>query len=163
MQQWAKSMHPSAATRALALMREMLSPDECSYNSVLHAMTKHTGTEMVSSAEDLFEEMKDLKTKKQLSISEITFHVMMNVYGKSRDFNGAKRAEELLRSMQSNELTPNSTSYNICIDAYARRADHIRATSLLDEMVALSEHNSECRPTIHSFAAVVSSCAPYTF
>jgi pentatricopeptide repeat protein len=82
---------------------------------------------------------------------------MMNVYGKSRDADGAKRAEELLRSMQSDDdLTPNSTSYNICIDAYARRGDHARAKSLLDEMIAVSEDGENTRPTIHSFAAVVS-------
>ena len=159
--QWAKSTNPSAADRALALLREVPSPDECSYNSVLHAMTKRTDFDMVAAAEALFEEMKGLKDKKQLSISEITHHVMMNVYGKSRDAKGAKRAEELLRSMESDGLTPNSTSYNICIDAYARRGDYIMAKSLLDEMIALSEE-SECRPTIHSFAAVVSFARAYS-
>ena len=156
-QQWAKSMNPSASERALKLLREVPNPDECSYNSVLHAMTKQTtGTEMVTSAEALFEEMKGLKEKKHLSISEITFHVMMNVYGKSRNVDGATRAEALLRSMQSDGLSLNATSYNICIDAYARRGDSKKAKSLLDELIAISEVHTECRPTIHSFAAVVS-------
>lgn len=149
-------MNPSASERALKLLREVPSPDECSYNSVLHAMTKQTGTEMVTSAEALFKEMKGMKDKKQLSISEITLHVMMNVYGKSRNANGAKRAEELLRSMQSDGLSLNATSYNICIDAYARRGDSNKAKNLLDEMIAISQVHTECRPTIHSFAAVVS-------
>lgn len=149
-----------AADRALALLREVPSPDECSYNSVLHAMTKRTDSGMVTSAEALFEEMTGLRDNKKLSISEITLHVMMNVYGKSRDADGARRAEELLRSMQSDDdLTPNSTSYNICIDAYARRGDHARAKSLLDEMIAVSEDGENTRPTIHSFAAVVSVSA----
>lgn len=150
-------MNPSASERALKLLREVPNPDECSYNSVLHAMTKQTtGTEMVTSAEALFEEMKGLEEKNQLSISEITFHVMMNVYGKSRHANGAARAEKLLRSMQADGLSLNATSYNICIDAYARRGDSEKAKKLLDEMVTMSEVHAECRPTIHSFAAVVS-------
>ena len=149
-------MNPYASERALKLLREVPSPDECSYNSVLHAMTKQTGAEMVTSAEALFNEMKELKAKKQLSISEITFHVMMNVYGKSCDVNGATKAEDLFRKMQSDGLSLNATSYNICIDAYARRGDSHKAKSLLDEMIATSERNTGCRPTIHSFAAVVS-------
>ena len=152
-------MTPTASERALKLLREVPNPDECSYNSVLNAMTmtKQTGTEkMVTSAEALFEEMKELRDKKLLTISEITFHVMMNVYVKSRDSNGAARAEELLRSMQADGLSLNATSYNICIDGYARRGDSEKAKSLLDEMIAVSEARTECRPTIHSFAAVVS-------
>ena len=41
-----------------------------------------------------YEEMKELRDKKLLTISEVTFHVMMNVHVKSRDSNGAARAEE---------------------------------------------------------------------
>ena len=60
-------MTPTASERALKLLREVPNPDECSYNSVLNAMTmtKQTGTEkMVTSAEALFEEMKELRDKK---------------------------------------------------------------------------------------------------
>ena len=105
--------------------------------------------------------MKDLRDLGKISISEITYHVMMNVYGRRGNIDGAIRAEELLRSMEKEGLSPNSISYNILIDAYARcgvRGESgNKAESLLQEMISLSNHGKEeCRPTIHSFASVVS-------
>ena len=56
-------------------------------------------------------------------------------------------------------MCPNSTSYNICIDAYARRGDHQKAESILEEMILLSNQGEVgCQPSIHSFASVVSLC-----
>ena len=115
-------------------------------------MTKEP--EWVQCAEDIFQEMKN----KNISISDITYHVFMNIYAKSRDLNGATKSEELLRCMEKEErLRPSDISYNICIDAYARRGDHRNAERLLDEMISLSDGgNVKCQPTIHSFASVVS-------
>jgi len=156
---WAKSETKGAAERALKLMREMpdygVAPDECSYNSVLHAMTKETNPKWVVIAEDMFQEMKE-----KVSISDITYHVMMNIYCKSSDSDGARKAEELLRNMEKEKLHPSQISYNICIDACARRGDHRKAESLLQEMLSLSDKgNAKCRPTIHSFASVVNALA----
>lgn len=153
---WAKSEMKGATERAVKLMREMpdygVAPDECSYNSVLHAMTKESDPKWVKRAEEMFEEMKE-----KVSVSQITYHVMMNIYGKSKDKDGARKAEELLRRMvQEKDIFPSDISYNICIDAYARRGDHGNAVRLLEEMISLSDKgNEECRPTIHSFASVV--------
>eukprot|EP00584_Thalassiosira_punctigera_P016355 CAMPEP_0172576154 /NCGR_PEP_ID=MMETSP1067-20121228/137578_1 /TAXON_ID=265564 ORGANISM="Thalassiosira punctigera, Strain Tpunct2005C2" /NCGR_SAMPLE_ID=MMETSP1067 /ASSEMBLY_ACC=CAM_ASM_000444 /LENGTH=1179 /DNA_ID=CAMNT_0013368817 /DNA_START=1300 /DNA_END=4836 /DNA_ORIENTATION=- len=157
---WAKSETKGATERALRLMREMpdhgVTPDECSYNSVLHSMTKESDSKWVGRAEEMFKEMKG----KNVSTSEITYHVMMNIYGKSRDGEGARKAEELLRSMVDEKLCPNDISYNICIDACARRGDHKMAERLLEEMISLSDQGkSKCRPTIHSFASVVNALA----
>lgn len=115
----------------------------------MHAMTKESDPKWVARAEALLQELKD----KGVSRGEVTYHTMMNIYGKSSDNDGARKAEDLLRNA---EFQPNSTSYNICIDAYARRGDHKKAQSLLEEMMSLSDQGRlECRPTIHSFASVV--------
>jgi len=106
----------------------------------------------VDCAEDMFQEMRG-----KVSISEITYHVMMNIYGKSNDSDGARKAEQLLRSMEKEKLNPNNISYNICIDACARRGDHRKAESLLEEMISLSD--PQCQPSIHSFASVVNALA----
>lgn len=128
--------------------------DEVSYNSVLHAITKERDPKWLGCAEDLLQEMKD----NNIPVGQVTYHVLMNIYGKNNDRNGAKKAEELLRSMDEANLHTNDISYNICIDAYARRGDHEKAESLLEEMIVLSERGrEECKPTIHSFASVVSS------
>ena len=120
------------------------------------AMSKE-GTSWVKCAEDLFQEMKD----NNVPISQITYHVLMNIYGKSKDVNGAVKVEELLRSMDhTDHFKPSEFSYNICIDAYARRGDHRKATSLLEEMISLTDQgNREFQPTIHSFASVVNALA----
>jgi pentatricopeptide repeat protein len=103
-------------------------------------------------AEDILQEMKD----KKVVISQVTYHGMMNIHAKSSSRDGAKNAEEFLRGMEAEGLSPNDMSYNICIDAYARRGDHRNARSLLEEMLSLSDRgNVECRPSIHSFASVV--------
>ena len=108
--------------------------DSISYNSVLNALTKEGDPKWVSLAEDIFQEMKD----KQVPISQITYHVLMNIYGKSKNPDGARKVEELLRTMKSSgEFSPDDITYNICIDAYARRGDHKRAESLLEEMIML--------------------------
>ncbi|KAL7517793.1 hypothetical protein ACHAWX_002683 [Stephanocyclus meneghinianus] len=101
---WAKSERKDAASRAIALMREMakvgVTPDECSYNSVLYAISKQEDPIWVKRAEELFQEMKTLNSMGKLTISDLTYNVMMNVHGKSRSKGGAKKAEELLRTME---------------------------------------------------------------
>jgi len=127
--------------------------DSISYNSVLNAMTKEGDPKWVKLAEDIFQEMKDEK----VPISQISHHVLMNIYGKSKDPDGAGKAEELLRSIEnSDDFSPDDITYNICIDAYARRGDNRRAERLLEEMIMLADNGkTECQPTIHSFASVV--------
>ncbi len=125
--------------------------DDFSYNTLLHAMSKESD-QWLSYAEDVLQEMKD----KQVVISQVTYHGMMNIHAKSSSRDGAKKAEEFLRGMEAEGLSLNEMSYNICIDAYARRGDHRKAQSLLEEMLSLSGcGNAECRPSIHSFASVV--------
>jgi pentatricopeptide repeat protein len=106
----------------------------------------------VSYVEDILHEMKD----KKVLVSQVTYHGMMNVFAKSSSRDGAKKAEEFLRGMAAEGLSLSEMSYNICIDAYARRGDHRKAQSLVEEMLSLSDRgNIECRPSIHSFASVV--------
>jgi hypothetical protein len=45
---------------------------------------------------------------------------MINNLGKSRDKDGARKAEDLLRTMENEGVLPGLISYNSCIDAYAR-------------------------------------------
>lgn len=179
---WAKSERKGAAERALALIGEMpdcgISPgtffcsfflifavvlcwskyilrlgslDECSYNSVLHAISKESEPSWVDCAEEIFHQQMPHKSK-------ITYHIMMNLHGKSSNTDGAKKAEGLLRGMKKQGLSPDDWTYNICIDAYARRGHVSKAQNLLEEMIFLSNQGKlECRPSIHSFASVVSS------
>lgn len=115
-------------------------------------MTKERDPSWVRHAEEMFQEMKE-----KVSISQISYHVMMNIYCKSSDREGARKAEELLWSMAKERFSPSDISYNICIDAYARRGDPKRAEMLLEEMISLYDSGKkECRPTIHGFASVVS-------
>lgn len=131
---------------------EKYNPDEISYNSVLHAMTKESDPKWLLVAEDMLKEMKE----NNIPIGQITYHVLMNIYGKSSDKTGASKAELLLRGMEEEGLAANDISYNICIDAYARRGDYRKADTLLEEMISLSNHGRvDCRPSIHSFASVV--------
>ncbi len=148
--------------------------DEFSYNTLLHCFSKESD-QWASYAEDILQEMKD----KNVFIGQVTYHGMMNIHAKNSSKNGAKKAEKFLRGMESQGLCPNEMSYNICIDAYARRGEPRKAHNLLEEMISLSNHgNVECRPSIHSFASVVrfflrrsmhlrynvlSSCACYSF
>ncbi|KAL3788273.1 hypothetical protein HJC23_011905 [Cyclotella cryptica] len=159
---WAKSERKDAASRAVALLREMpevgVTPDECSYNSVLHAISKQEDPTWVKRAEEIFQETIRLNSMGMSTISAMTYNVMMNVYGKSSNKDGAERAEELLRTMEKLGILPGIISYNSCIDAYARRGDYSKAESLIDEMISLAEQGrEECRPTIHSFAALVNA------
>ena len=120
-------------------------------------MTKENDPKWVKCAEDIFQEMKE-----KLPVSEITYHVMMNLYGKSTNRDGARKAEEMLRNMEKEKLMLSDISMNICIDAYARRGNHIKAESLLEEMIELSDQGkAKCRPTIHSFASVVRFLLPF--
>ncbi len=115
-------------------------------------MTKESDPKWLLVAEDTLEEMKE----KNIPIGQITYHVLMSIYGKSSDKDGANKAEMLLRGMEEEGLAASDISYNICIDAYARRGDYRKAASLLEEMISLSNHGRvDCRPSIYSFAAVV--------
>ena len=121
---WAKSERIDAAERALALMAQMpelgVTPDECSYNSVLHSMSKQEDPVWIKRAQELFNELKGLKEAGKLTISALTYNVMINNLGKSRDKDGARKAEDLLRTMENEGVLPGLISYNSCIDAYAR-------------------------------------------
>ena len=121
---WAKSNRREAAERALRLMREMpgagVKPDECSYNSVLHAISKQTDLSWVAKAEELFEEVLALSASGQMTISDMTYSVMINVYGKSIDSDGPQKAVRMLREMKKKGIQPTTISYNSCIDAFAR-------------------------------------------
>jgi pentatricopeptide repeat protein len=97
---------------------------------------------------------------RKVFIGQVTYHGMMNIHAKNSSKDGAKKAETFLRGMESEGFSPGEMSYNICIDAYARRGDHRKAQSLLEEMISLSDNgNVECRPSIHSFASVVNALA----
>jgi pentatricopeptide repeat protein len=161
---WAKSARKDAGDRALKLMRDMskfgVTADECSYNSVLNAMSKQGDAQSIKEALTVFRELQELSRNGHLTISDLTYNVMINVYGKSNDKDGARHAENLLRTMENDGIQPTIISYNSCIDAYARRGDVAKAESLIDEMVTLSEQGREdFRPTIHSYAALINAVA----
>ncbi len=174
--QWAKSRRKGAAERALNILRVMpsvgISPDDCSYNSVLDAiaseMTLDADPSWVDRAEELFEEMKNLHRAGELTIKNITFHIIMNLYAKSSRIDGAQKAEALLRRMDRDGVCVIDMTYNICIDACARRAFHRgyskKAEYFLEEMISLSEKgNVNCSPKNHSFASVVSRVSTENF
>jgi hypothetical protein len=87
---------------------------------VLYAISKQEDPIWVKRAEELFQEMKRLNSMGKLTISDLTYNVMMNVHGKSSSKDGAEKAEELLRTMEHVGILPGIISYNSCIDAYAR-------------------------------------------
>lgn len=97
-----------------------VTPDGCSYNTVLNALAKQGDADSVTKAEELFQEFSSLAQDGHMTVSDIDYNVMMNVYGKSNDVEGAIKAENLLRSMEENGIQPTIISYNSCIDAYAR-------------------------------------------
>ena len=119
-------------------------------------MSKESDPWWSTQADNIIREMRE----KNIPVSIITYNVLMTVRGRSMAKDGAARAEELLRNMENEGLSRNEISYNICIDAYARRGNHVEAERLLKEMLSLYEDEGDlsCRPSIHSFASVV-SCA----
>jgi len=141
-------------TACLFHFSSYLPSDEISYNSLLHAISKESDPWWSTQADSILQEMRE----KNIPMSIITYNVLMTVRGRSMAKDGAARAEELLRNMENEGLTRNEMSYNICIDAYARRGNHVKAESLLSEMLSLYEDEGDlsCRPSIHSFASVVS-------
>ena len=74
---WAKSQRRDAADRALNLMRNMpkagVTPDECSYNSVLNAISKQEDVMWLKRAEELFQEILELNRSGNLTISDMTY------------------------------------------------------------------------------------------
>mmetsp|Transcript_29269 Transcript_29269/g.60987 ORF Transcript_29269/g.60987 Transcript_29269/m.60987 type:complete len:708 (-) Transcript_29269:4026-6149(-) len=169
---WAKSRRKGAAEKALNILRVMPSvgtpPDDCSYNSVLDAiaseMSRDADPSWIERAEELFEEMKRLRSAGKLTIKNITFHIIMNLYAKSSRIDGARKAEDLLRGMESDGVCVSDMTYNICIDACARRAFHRgnskKAEHFLEEMISLSEKgNLHCSPKNHSFSSVINALA----
>lgn len=74
---WAKSHRHDAADHALNLMRNMpkagITPDECSYNSVLNAISKQEDLKWVKKAEELFQELLELNRSGKLTISDMTY------------------------------------------------------------------------------------------
>ena len=121
---WAKTDREDSTERALRLLREMpaagILPDQCSYNTVLNAFARQGSAVSVKEAEELFQECLSMTQNGDSTISDMEYNVMINVYGKSNDAEGAEKAEALLRLMQENGVEPTIISYNSCIDAYAR-------------------------------------------
>lgn len=117
-------------------------------------MSKESDPWWSTQADNIIREMRE----KKIPLSIITYNVLMSVRGRSMAKDGAARAEELLRNMENEGFSRNEISYNICIDAYARRGNHVKAESLLSEMLSIYEDEGDlsCRPSIHSFASVVS-------
>lgn len=119
---WAKSAREDAGDRALRLMRDMpnfgVTADECSYNSVLNAMSKQGDAQSIEKALTIFRELQTLSSSGEngrLTISDLSYNVMITVYGRSDDKDGARHAESLLRSMEDNGVQPTIITYNSCI------------------------------------------------
>jgi pentatricopeptide repeat protein len=170
---WAKSASRDALVRSKQFLDKMIedsvAPDEISYNTVIHCMTRFGNPE---EAESLIEDMKGAGVQP----SNVTYNTLLAAYlTKSSSTNGRRtmngsrttltpseiaytsRAEKLFERMKNDPyVEPDVVTYNTMLHFYSRVGDFTKAEAFLAEML---KEDSPVRPNSISLNTVISAWA----
>jgi pentatricopeptide repeat protein len=93
----------------------------------------------------------------------ITYSAVINCWSKSDTIDGPQRALDLLNKMISQNIEPNTITYNSVLDAYARQGNIIGANNVFQMMQQQQQQqqqngggdNSSCRPNVRSYNILI--------
>ena len=152
--------------------RELEVPLASSFTTIINGYAK---TSQPEKALSVIEWMMSFQKTSTTKVDEIVavpppnvncFNGLLHAYALAGAKDAGFKVEQTLEWMESFGETmnldtrPNNTSYNICINAWAR-SNHpdapIRAENLLRHLVALGESGSQIKPSEESFTAVMNT------
>ncbi len=150
-----ESMRPNSKS-FLALIRTWGSVWDSSHNGIEIGPIK---------AERCLTRMRQLHDDNIIKEPPNVYHhnAILNAWANSGEEGSAERAESLLLGMEKgiDGVKPNTVSYNICIDAYAKEGNGEMAEALLNRMdeFFLRRENRDCKPNTRSFNSVMNAYA----
>jgi len=126
----------------------------------------HNGIEIgARKAENCLIRMRGLFDDEFIDDSPNLYHhnAILSAWSNSGEEGSAERTEALLFQMEkgADGVNPNTVSYNICIDAYAKDGNGRNAEALLNRMDEFyqTRENRECKPNTRSYNSVMNAYA----
>lgn len=128
-----------------------LLPDSISYTVLMHAIVKQGDSGYLH---ELYKVLKWMQSAPWESARPHvkTYSLVLNALAKSADPTALTKIQEILHTMGA----PDTTCYNVALNAYAKRCLPDEALFLLDKMKSdfRSGRNSHCRPDNISYSSV---------
>jgi len=156
---WSKSDAEDAPDRCMRLLTEMqenqhLEPNVITYTNVMSAFAKHNRPE---EAERILREMQSRTSSNSVPPNAILLSSVMNAWAKSNARDGPDRCMQLLEEMEHLQLDPDVVSYNIAIDALAKRGRGLDAERILRRMMLKSTTTTKVAPDLITFNSVMAA------
>jgi pentatricopeptide repeat protein len=162
---WVGSNINRAAERAVAILDEMedlhkaghedIQPDKFCYISIIGLLCKQD--DKAAEAEQILRRMNDMGLTPTLELC----NSVLNCWTKSSSKLAGKRAEALLQDMlqDSFQVIPDTASYTIVINAYARVGNPDRAETIFNEMLQqyVASGRNRIKPNTRAFCAVLNA------
>jgi len=162
---WAKSGLPYAASRADALLAQMIhsptvQPNTYCFNTVIHCWAKTRDRDAPQKAEEMLVSMSRLHAAGlPVAADNFTYTAVIDAWAKSGCRGAAARADQLLTKMEAKysagdvSLKPNSYTYNAVICALAKSGEAgaaARAERVLQNMVNRHRQggDEDIKPTV---------------
>mmetsp|Transcript_13355 Transcript_13355/g.25068 ORF Transcript_13355/g.25068 Transcript_13355/m.25068 type:complete len:749 (+) Transcript_13355:97-2343(+) len=163
---WAECASETGAMRAVSVLERMeklykvsqeeeLRPTNMHYNTCLSALCKVRSEQCINQARNLLERMCVDGTA-----DAVSFNTVMMGYLNFDSTTALQNIESLSDEMQTANISPDSTTFNVMIDAW-RKGGHPSAIAkvikVLDNMIDLSKKDSSIVPTTSTFTLVLNT------
>jgi pentatricopeptide repeat protein len=150
-----RSTEWNAAEKAVQFFAAIPSPNTVTYNTLINIYAQRGDVE---NAFTLLHQMQlDWKSGKNKNCrpDTHTYGTILNALQKSKPSDVVERAEQIFGAMEA----PNTVTYNILLNIYAKSGDTENALRLLDQMQSdyKSGKNKDCRPNIRTYNTVLNS------
>lgn len=173
---YARSLHPTAGTRALALLQRMqhlskngnkeVAPDSISYRCVINAFANSGHINAAKSAEKVME----MAVKDGIAVDTRMYNTILKAWSSSSLPNNTSRAHEILKSMidahvgGDDNVSPDVYSFSTVLNCIAKTSEPgkaQRARDLLTLQVEFwnSSNDDKSRPNSRSYNSVLNACA----
>ena len=119
---------------------EALVPDVVSYNVLLSVVVRSSGGDCFEKVDSLFSEMKEQGVERDTG----SYNILMDSIIKSG--RPPQEAEDILDRLENGaegRIGPDSTSYNVVMNAYAKHKDPINAERIFNRMVGQPNRNAD--------------------
>jgi hypothetical protein len=160
---WSKSGATERAEGLLLQLRnyhgvsggfEKTRPNTYTYNCLIACYGRSTLRDKAQRAHMVLDRMKTM-VEKGSGPDVVTYNSVMNAYAKSRVSNSPQKVEELLRELVEvyettgdSQLRPNSRSFNVCVDAWAKSNLPNSAERILDWIECMQKSVANGRNSI---------------
>ena len=163
---WSKAGGKGCEAKAEEILRNMASPDEISWNTVISGYANSGSKQALVKSLHLLKEMEESASPP----SAVSYNLVMDALARKGTVENAQKVEKLLDKMEmlyesgKESIKPNGLSYNIALNAWAKSGSPNsgeKAQFILKRMTdnARRWNSSDLSPDVVSYASTIDSLA----